>query len=313
MRSRRWPAGTGRQVQDRPFAFRRRAGAPGTAEEDEDEQGGASGALRTSPAEATAHRGRKTGVLIRVRVSRDSSGMENLAEFWQQDGFESLERDSSAAGDTARRAHFPGAPSRVMARAKSCVIPSPVEEDALAETRGGSDEMPRSGGGGSSSSSQRIRHSRELRSTSQGSSLRSSTASVDSRQRRSAASPASKASMSALCTPSERQSAGSSDMDSRRSLRQDGGGVGDQEVCRMLHVHLSVRGGNRPREERICRLTCMSTTLLFKTAPVNGHPKLNLRKRHTQERFSTLRFSCQVSKRMPVQATTGSYRIKYRH
>jgi hypothetical protein len=44
-------------------------------------------------------------------------------------------------------------------------------------------------------------------------------------------------------------------MDSRRSLRQDGGGVGDQEVCRMLHVHLSVRGGNRSLEERVCWLT----------------------------------------------------------
>jgi len=255
MPSRRWPAGTGRQVQDRPFAFRRRAGAPAAPEVNEDEQGRASGALGTSPAETTAQRGRKTGVLIRVHVSRDSSGMENLAEFWQQDGFESLEQDSSIApGGTTRRVHFLGAPSRVLASAKSCVIPSPIEEDALAETRGGSDERPRSGGsggGGSSSSSQR---SRELSSTSQGSSLRSSAASWDSRRRQTAASPASKASKSALCTPSERRSAGSFDMDSCRSLRQDGGG-GDQEVCRMLHVHLSVRGGNRSLEERVCWLT----------------------------------------------------------
>ena len=226
MRSRRWPAGTGRQVQDRPFAFRRRAGAPAAPEVNEDEQGSASGALRTSPADATAHRGRKTGVLIRVHVSRDSSGMENLAEFWQQD-FESLEHGlSTAPRDTARHV----APSRALARsANSCVIPSPIEEDALVETRGCSDERPRSEGGGGSSSSQRIRRSRELSSTSQGSSLHSSTASWDSRQRQTSASPASKASKSALCTPSERGSAGSS----CRSLRQDGG---DQEVCRMLHV-----------------------------------------------------------------------------
>jgi hypothetical protein len=269
MRSRRWPAGTGRQVQDRPFAFRRRAGAPAAPEVNEDEQGGASEAPRTSPAETTAQRGRKTGVLIRVHVSRDSSGMENLAEFWQQDGFESLEQDSSTApGGTARRAHFPGAPSLVLASAKSCVIPSPIEEDALAETRG-SDERLRSGGGGSSSSSSRSssssQRSRELSSTSQGSSLHSSTASWDSRRRQTAAPPASKAPKSALCTPSERRSAGSSDMDSCRSLRQDGGGS-DQEVCRMLHVHLSVRGGNRPLEERLCWLTCMSATLFLSSA-----------------------------------------------
>ena len=201
--------GTGREVQNRPFAFRRRAGAPAAppAEEADEVDAPADGGgaqTTTSLAEATAHRGRKTGVLLRALASRDSSGMEDLAEFWQQDGLEG----EPSAGAKAQPL-LPRASAGVQPRARPCVIPSPIAEDSV-DARGScgdagssSDERTRSG-------SKRSR-GRSDSSSGQGSRLRSSTASGDSRsRRRTAASPASKASSDmSLCTPSERRSRGS--------------------------------------------------------------------------------------------------------
>ena len=164
---------SGRTVMDRPIIFARnraKAAEPqdvtqvlpvGKHRSQDDQnkvgQSGQCGQGNASPTEEPInHVGRKTGIMVRAYVRKDSSGMENLAEFWDAECERGQEEAPASGPDPA--VHVA---KRRRSSSKTCNIPSTIHEESFEELRAVGNM---SGSSSSSSSSARSERSKRRNS-----------------------------------------------------------------------------------------------------------------------------------------------------